>query len=291
MEGKYPEHNQNAIQLSNDDTPDQSQSWDSDSVVVDLSSDPFREWQHLNFSTEDEVLFSNLASTVSNEGIRERLDCIFGQSEQPALSSQPKPVGHLPNRRVIDFHSMLMHERRTRIHHLLSASLSGARMTMPFLLSSPRDPLSVRAGLGVHPIFHVFDALNRMACCQQARLMSTAQVNKFCTHCQRMMILRQHMNNLSFMTARRMTAVYDRRRRNQMFSIQRRLNDIAQQFDEISLSDNTDNPITSTSGNVSFVESSEGINSLQSTVHPSNSTQQELKDVEKKLEEMNIEEK
>ncbi|KAM3181134.1 hypothetical protein ACTXT7_014941 [Hymenolepis weldensis] len=291
MEGKYPEHNQNAIQLSNDDTSDRSKSWDSDSVVVDLNSDPFREWQNLNFNTENVGLFSNPANTVSNEGIRERLDCIFGRSEQSPLSSRPNPIGHSPNRKVIDVHSMFMHERRTRIHHFSSASLSGARTTRPILLSSLRNPLSVRAGLGAHSIFQAVDAFNRMAHCQQASLMSADQVNKLFIHNQRMIILRQYMNYLSFMTARRMAAMYDRHKRNQMVYMQRRLNDIAQQFDEISLSDNTDNPITSMSGNVSFVESSERINALQSTAHPFNSTQQELKDVEKKLEEMNIEEK
>ncbi|VDL19359.1 unnamed protein product [Hymenolepis diminuta] len=291
MEDKHPEHNQNAIQLSNDDTPDQSQSWDSDSVVVDLNSDPFREWQNLNFDTENVGLFSNLTNIVSNEGIRERLDCIFGRSEQPALSSQPKPVGHLPNRRVFDIHSMLLHERRIRIHHYPSDSLSEARMTKACLPYFPRDSLSVRAGLGMHPIFQAAGAVNGMAFYQQARLMSASQMNKLCTQCRRMMIFGQNMNYLSFLTPRRVAAVYNRRRRNQKASIKRRLKDIAQQFDEISLSDNTVYPVTSKSSDVSFVEPSEGINSMNSTVHLPNSTQQELKDVEKKLEEMKIGEK
>nr|CUU00374.1 hypothetical transcript [Hymenolepis microstoma] len=67
MEGKDPERNENTNQINDGDMPDQSQRKNSDSLVVDLTSDPFRECQDSHVNTESVEEFPNLIYAGSSE--------------------------------------------------------------------------------------------------------------------------------------------------------------------------------------------------------------------------------
>ncbi|VDO12987.1 unnamed protein product [Rodentolepis nana] len=100
MEGKNTELNRNTSQITNGDIPGQSQRTNSDSVMANLTSDPFREYQNVRLNPENVEEFWKQASTIISERVKWVLGHLLEPSQQPTRPSQSHSLEHAANARL-----------------------------------------------------------------------------------------------------------------------------------------------------------------------------------------------